>query len=456
MLPISTYGLNPALYTKGVAAAQIATTAQTAQAASGGFAASLANALGQSATESASATAGQYAASNRAASTGAINAGAATSAARTLKPLPARGLTGAYGAPKASGSGKLNPLQVPETLKKKWSTTPASGAAGQTSSSRDLDAVDMPDPYTTYGGGYFDLPLELGPAQLVGQEVFQFHFPHLVEKDGTYYAYFIDHSGGSENDVGLATSTDGVNFTYQGKVLGKGEDYDQLEASFPAVQYDQESGTWYMLYEAKANHDDLNSVCLATSADGYNWSKQGPVIEPGDAGKISEMDVGTPTMFKEGGVWNVYFHTTSNDGRVRIGYASGTDLNNLTVKQGSLIDVDAEGAESGTVGARSNVVKVGDLYYMAYEVSTAEPDFSQAKWGTNLARSTRPDGGWQKLEGGPLLENPSQGFGYDGPELSVQDGRVYLYYRTTANGTARRELTGLDGSLTHQAVTQRS
>ncbi len=301
----------------------------------------------------------------------------------------------------------------------------------------------LPSAKSAFNGTHFSQDVGLSSAQRVGGDIFQFHFGHIVEKDGVYYSYFIDHSKGSLNDVGLATSTDGVNWDYQGKVLSKGAEYDAKQASFPDVAYDKDTRTWYMVYEGKADHDDINSVCLATSSDGVHWNKQGPIITPGQAGAMSATDVGTPTLFKENGVWNVYFHGLGDDGRVRIGYASGTDLKHLKVKQGALIDVDASGAESGTVGARSSVVKLGDYYYMAYEVCTAGKDFGKSQWGTSLARATSPDGPWEKLSSGPLIENPRQGFGYDGPELSLQDGGLYLYYRLPGNGTARREVYGL-------------
>jgi beta-xylosidase len=118
-------------------------------------------------------------------------------------------------------------------------------------------------------------------------------------------------------------------------------------------------------------------------------------------------------------------------------------LKHLNVKQGALIDVDSSGAEAGTVGARSSVVKMGDYYYMAYEVCSAQKDFGQAQWGTSLARATSPDGPWEKIQGGPIIENPQKGYGYDGPELSLQDGQLYLYYCLPGNGTARREVVGL-------------
>ncbi len=295
---------------------------------------------------------------------------------------------------------------------------------------------------STYSGDRFDIGLSHSKPEQVGRGIEQFHGAHIVEKDGQYYAYFIDHTDGSENDVGLAISTDGVNFDYKGKVLTKGDEFDDAQASFPGVAYDQDSQTWYMLYEGKRADGDVNSVCLSTSKDGVNWDKHGPIIGPNDAGSVSNIDVGTPTLFKENGIWHVYFHTFANDGRVRIGYASGEDLKNLTVKQGPLLDTDASGLEGGTVGARSNVVKVGDYYYMAYEVCEGYTDFSQARWGTNLARADSPDGPWEKMDGA-VLKTKGKGFGADIPELLVQDNKVYLYYRYGGNDTARVELKGL-------------
>lgn len=308
---------------------------------------------------------------------------------------------------------------------------------------------------STYSGERFDINLSHSKPQQVGRDVYQFHGAHMVEKDGMYYAYFIDHNNGSENDIGLATSSDGVNFDYQGKVLTKGAEFDNTQASFPGVAYDADSQTWYMLYEGRSADGVVNSVCLATSVDGVNWDKHGPIISPNDAGGISSIDVGTPTLFKENGTWHVYFHTFGEDLRVRMGYASGDDLKNLTIMQGPLLDTDASGLEGGTVGARSNVVKVGDYYYMAYEVCEAYSYFSQARWGTNLARATSPDGPWEKMEG-PVIKTKKRGFGTDVPELLVQDDKIYLYYRYGDNNTARMELKGLtsDGQqamMAHQA-----
>ncbi|MFH1034626.1 MAG: family 43 glycosylhydrolase [Pseudomonadota bacterium] len=419
-MPASVYGITSGL----TSTAGTASSASSASSGGTGFEAALRAALAATTSQDATAT-----------------STASSQASQQFNPLPSRAWVGYSATAKAQGTGQLKALELPPGLVRP-PRDPISQDGVDTGQGDDSGATSLPKAISTFGGDYFSQDVGLGAAQQVGDNIYQFHFPHIVQKDGTYYAYFIDHSQGSTNDVGLATSSDGVNFTYQGKVLEKGAEYDANQASFPDVQYDPDSKTWYMLYEGKSQEGDVNSVCLATSSDGRDWTKQGPIIEPGDAGAMSAVDVGTPTLFKENGTWKVYFHGLAQDGRVRIGYASGADLKNLSVKQGAVLDVDQEGLQAGTVGDRSSVVKVGDYYYMAYETSSASSDFGKARWGISLARSTRPDGGWQKLDEN-IITNPKMGFGYDGPELSVQNGKVYLYYRTTGNGTMRQELTGL-------------
>ena len=343
----------------------------------------------------------------------------------------------------ASDIGKVDPNEL-----QYYSYSSSEGSDGEASwwqgDGTDGAATLLPGMKSYYKGEKFTIDgVSVGTQEVVGDNIQDFHNVHFVEKDGLIYAYFIDHSEGTLNDVGLAISSDGVNFEYQGKVLTKGDSFDANKASFPCVEYDEDSGQWVMLYEATSAEGDIDTVCLATSDDGVNWTKHGPIIEPGDAGWISNVDVGTPTMFKEDGVWHVYFHTFSEDGRVRIGYASGADLENLDVMQGALLDVDAEGDESVTVGSRSRVFQRDGYYYMAYEISDGENyDFNTHTWGINLARSTSPGGPWEKMDG-PLLQSDEVGFGTDGPEILEQDGQLYVYYRNEQNGTTRAEIIGI-------------
>ncbi len=310
------------------------------------------------------------------------------------------------------------------------------------------------------GDNAFTDDITLGPSERVAEDIQHFHFPHFVAhpNTGLLYTYFIDHSGDFDNEVGLATTSDGLNFNYRGKTLQRDEWYDLYQASFASVHVT--GGVWYMLYEGKDLYSDMNTVCLATSSNGENWEKQGPIIRPYGVGALTlgtsmpnpgglgDADVGTPTFFYENGLWHVYFHMTDADEwKVRIGYAYGSDLTALTVSQQALINVQ-DGFYNGTAGYRSNIIYKNGWYYMAYEISSHPAitlDFADAWWGTTIAKSRTPGDNWRIWEKGPLLQNPVTGYGYDGPELLDIDGSLYLYYRVSDpdNITYRTKLSGL-------------
>lgn len=297
---------------------------------------------------------------------------------------------------------------------------------------------------------------EKGDPEQVGGDIEQFHFPHFVIDGNNISAYFIDHSGGVENEVGLATSKDGVNFEYRGKVLRRDRWYDRLQATFASVYW--AGGKYHMLYEAKADIGDINSVCHADSDDGVNWTKSGPVIRPScpeaddrmegvptPGSSLAPLDVGTPTLQYDGEKWHVYYHATDRKNRVRIGYASGPTLGKLSVQNVPALDL-GEGEETGTVGWRSNIVQMGDWHYMAYEwasdpTKNTPNTYEKSRWGTSLARAASPSGPWQKSPHNPLLRNGNIGFGMDGPELAVIRNRLYLYYRWERNTTWRVRLS---------------
>lgn len=314
----------------------------------------------------------------------------------------------------------------------------------------------LPQAAAIWQGGTFALEgLTTGEVEQVGGDIFQFHNAKFVQKDDTIHAYFIDHSQGQFN-VGLATSTDGADWEYQGTVLQRGEDYDSAIASFPTVSYDEASGQWTMLYQGQ-DEAGADTICLATSEDGLSWDKQGPIIEPGDAGWVSAVDVGTPTLYNDNGAWHVYFHALAEDGRVRIGHASGEDLTELTVDEGAVLDVDASGAETQTVGNRSNIFQSGDYYYMVYEASANDTYAAgSAQWSLNLARAESLDGPWEKLSDGPLISNPEAGFGYDGPEVLQTNGETWVYFRGEGNTTWRFQLEGLAGEAAAEAESAES
>lgn len=300
---------------------------------------------------------------------------------------------------------------------------------------------------------------------------FNMHFIDTVTVDGVIKAYYIrkikDHLG-----VGLAESTDGITFTDLGPVLeaGTAGQPDSIMASFPGVWYD--NGTYYMVYESTGRGYVAPNIGLATSTDGKKFTKKGIILrfdarpdrlDPSKPGWESQ-GIGTPSLFKENGVWYVFYH--GFDGTLcQIGMARGTNLMALQKSRSNPVIRTVPGTpEAGTVGRRK-VIKQNGAYYMSYEVSDeigSSGAYQRSRWSSALARSSNLET-WTKYTQNPILPQTSVAqvtdtFGNDGPALLTVDGRDYVYYRVDAMSpvtrramVANEEYGGFDISWTMTA-----
>ena len=219
-----------------------------------------------------------------------------------------------------------------------------------------------------------------------------------------------------------------VKSDYAAVIQGTAPFWDDRLATFPGVWKD--SATYYLVYEGAAENLALSpgDIGLATSSDGRHFVKNtgNPILRHNPSGWES-VNVGTPSLFKENGVWYLFYHGFDGS-KVRIGVASGTTLTDLIKYAGNpIFSPDAGAWDSGTAGRRSAVVKEASYYYFAYEGST-DYSFNTAQWSSGLARSTNLLD-WVKYPSNPVIPQTLSGFGYDGPELVRLDGTWYLYVR---------------------------
>ncbi|SDW31600.1 hypothetical protein [Paenibacillus sp. CF384] len=259
---------------------------------------------------------------------------------------------------------------------------------------------------------------------------FSMHFISTLKVNGEIWAYYIKWDAFGKGGVGLAKSTDGVNFTDNGFVLTAGSpgQWDDSFATFPGMWYD--GGTFYLVYEGTGTGSP-GQIGLATSTDGVNFTKQGQILTHNSSGWES-VNIGTPSLYKEGSTWYLFYH--GYDGSdCRIGVATGTSLTSLTKYSGNpVIDTEPGTWEAGTAGHR-DIVKVGSTYYMTYEGSE-DPPYNTAKWSSGVASSTDLVH-WSKFSQNHILPQTDNTFGNDGPSFLSVDGENFIYYRT--NPTSR-------------------
>ncbi len=185
--------------------------------------------------------------------------------------------------------------------------------------------------------------------------------PSVVRFRGQYWNYYSGYDGTTWN-TGVATSTDGIQWTKQGKLLGPDAGNgtalvvgDQIRywyqtgdpvqialdkkvvlATGPRGSWDERgvadpyvierNGELYMYYLGmdRARRQRLG---IARSHDGVVWEKlvANPIMELGDAGSFDEMGLGEPAVWSSGGsYWMLYTGRARGEKR-RMGLAKSAD-----------------------------------------------------------------------------------------------------------------------------------
>jgi predicted GH43/DUF377 family glycosyl hydrolase len=149
--------------------------------------------------------------------------------------------------------------------------------------------------------------------------------------------------GGADGSIGLATSTDGINWTKYDDPLTTDPPYagsDPVLVPTPG-RWDSQvvyhpnvilnDSTYEMWYVAMGNMIGQN-VGYATSSDGINWDKDtsNPVMEIGSAGSFDDFRLLTPCIILENDIYKMWY-TGSDNITWRIGYAS-TDPSAVSIE----------------------------------------------------------------------------------------------------------------------------
>jgi len=167
----------------------------------------------------------------------------------------------------------------------------------------------------------------------------------IVKKDGTYYLYYVGADGIRSTDggprhraMGVATSTDGINFTkYSGNpILTYLPNNNEEEGLFSAGAMLDDNGEILLYYSACEAADSRSEQVschgfLATSTDGLNFSDQGIVLNYKDSSVWGSGDELFPVgAFKDNGTYYLYYIAKGSGVSWGLGVASGTSKTNLS------------------------------------------------------------------------------------------------------------------------------
>lgn len=171
--------------------------------------------------------------------------------------------------------------------------------------------------------------------------------PEIIHDDSGYKLYYFgDTIGAAAGEkpspaagIGVATSTDGINWTkYPGNPIlthGNNSSWDRSWIESPAILYDTATGNYLMWYSGVDTTTWKIQIGLATSPDGFAWTKYSgnPVVSSGTGGSYDDMWVSVPGVIKRGNeyeLWYCALSSVSGFDTLRIAYATSADGINWT------------------------------------------------------------------------------------------------------------------------------
>jgi parallel beta-helix repeat protein len=138
------------------------------------------------------------------------------------------------------------------------------------------------------------------------------------------FAMYFDATTGGVEEIGLGYSSDGKSWTLYGKVLPKGSSgaWDSSYATFGTVIKDAD-GKWHMWYSG-GQTDSNDGIGYACSTDGLNWTKDAnnPIMHQDDGLAWRAERTYTPQVINDGGVYKMWFSGKDAGGNYAIGYAT--------------------------------------------------------------------------------------------------------------------------------------
>lgn len=159
----------------------------------------------------------------------------------------------------------------------------------------------------------------------------------IYDGPGDWKMWFDAKNGiGIWDQLGYATSVDGTTWANQGGVIARGSagSWDDGFIHHPTViKY---NGVYYMYYTGGKNDTSGYCIGLATSTDGVNWTKNltNPVLSPGASGQWDDYNVRPSCPILIGNIWYMWYWGFGNadPSDHAMGLASSRDLINWTKK----------------------------------------------------------------------------------------------------------------------------
>ncbi|HEX9710822.1 MAG TPA: hypothetical protein VGB42_12760 [Candidatus Thermoplasmatota archaeon] len=156
----------------------------------------------------------------------------------------------------------------------------------------------------------------------------QILWPSILYEGGVYKMWYMGTVSWDVADIGYATSPDGINWTkYAGNPIftnASGSAWDNYNVGWPQVV--KVGSTYFMYYSGRVNTDARKSIGLATSTDGTNWTRHpsNPVINRG-AISAGNYEATVADVFYRDGVFYLYWTCAATSSNYDTCVSTSTD-----------------------------------------------------------------------------------------------------------------------------------
>lgn len=218
--------------------------------------------------------------------------------------------------------------------------------------------------------------------------------PAVLATGSGFQMWYVGLDVFDDRGIGYATSLDGLTWQkYDGNPVLRPDSSDEDSFGFPTVVQDGPND-YKMWYSGE------DSIWLATSSDGLNWTKNlaTAVLAPGPAGAWDDDQVYAPQVIADAGGYEMWYtaEDTTTPGP-RIGYAWSDDGLNWTKSPHNPALTGTTGTWEEEGVAYPAVIREGTTDYEIWY-------WGEASGGQSFGQATSSDGlTWEKYSHNPVL-----------------------------------------------------
>lgn len=260
--------------------------------------------------------------------------------------------------------------------------------------------------------------------------------PSVVSSQGQLLNLYSGFDGKAWH-TGLATSTDGIHWTKQGRILSPGPGDGYIAANGSAIASTESLPVRYW-YQA----GNPPRIALATSASSMTWTQdRHPALEPGPLGSWDEKGVADPTVIRAGDAWYMFYLGVDRAQRQRLGVARSADgIKWIKLRSNPILELGPPNSFDEIGLGEPAVWSTNGLYWMLYTGRDRREE-------RRIGLATSPDGvHWQRSDAVPILsgEQPWNSKVVCDPSVLPTGDRIRVWF---GGGDVARPDERLDGQI---------